>query len=340
MSTTQFTAEERQAVKKQWNAPHLLVIPLGLIGVSAIYRDWPSGHWGWTAAWTVFTAYMFLCWGSCLHECAHQTLSGSRRLSVFLGRLLGFFMWIPYTVYRETHIRHHAYLNTPSDWELWPYSDPKRTRRFRRAFAIFDLLIGAYTIAFVYGRIFWHRDSPIRSRQLRQTIALEYLGSAVLWGGLPFYFQYRYGDWASAMIAPIFVPLLLSGFFQTLRKFTEHLGMKSYDPLQGTRTVIGGNPVTRLLSHLNFNIFVHGPHHRHPRLTHGELEQKMNDYRVEHPDSTYPVYATYFAAFREMLPFLLKNPGVGMNAGAEAPAGISEANGVEDFAADVTNRAA
>ena len=50
-------------------------------------------------------------------------------LSIWTGRLLGTMMFTPYTAYREVHIRHHAYLNTPRDWELWPYSDPQRVAR-------------------------------------------------------------------------------------------------------------------------------------------------------------------------------------------------------------------
>lgn len=336
MSITHFTTEEQKAIETQRMAPHLIVLPLGILGVLAVSHDFPSPHWGWQTFWIVFTGYMFLCWGSCLHECAHQTLSGSRRLSIWLGRLLGAFMWIPYTVYRESHIRHHAYLNTPGDWELWPYSDPTRSKTFRRLFVVLDLVLGAYVIAWIYGRIFFHRNSPITSPTKRRAIRLEYLGSVVLWTALTVQIAFERGAWLTPMVKPIFVPILIAGFLQTLRKLTEHLGMKSYDPLRGTRTVIGGNPITKLFSFLNFDIFIHGPHHRHPRLTHDQLQQRMEEYRRQSTGADYPVYRNYLSAFLAMLPYLFRNPGVGMNAGAPAPAAKGRARRVPDFVSDVT----
>lgn len=336
MSVTHFTADERQAIEAQWMAPHLIVLPLGIFGIIAVSHGWPSYDWGWQAFWMGFTAYMFLCWGSALHECAHQTLSGSRRLSIFLGRLLGAFMWVPYTAYRETHIRHHAYLNTPGDWELWPYSDPNRSKTFRRVFVAFDLILGAYVTAWIYGRIFFHRNSPIVSPAKRRAIRWEYLGSIVLWTALVVHFYVRRGAWITPMVRPIFVPILIAGSLQTLRKLTEHLGMKSYDPLLGTRTVIGRNPITRLFSFLNFEIFIHGPHHRHPRLTHNQLEGRMLAYGYQSPRNLFPVYRTYLSAVLVMLPHLFKNPGVGMNVGAPASeAKVSEC-GTAEFAYDMT----
>ena len=64
------------------------------------------------------------------------------------------------------------------------------------------------------------------------------------------------------------IPSCVAGIYQSIRKFTEHLGMASYDPMVGTRTVVGQNWFTRMCTYLNFDIFVHGPHHRHPLVPH------------------------------------------------------------------------
>jgi hypothetical protein len=122
---------------------------------------------------------------------------------------------------------------------------------------------------------------------------------------------------------------------QTLRKLTEHLGMASYDPMIGTRTVISENVITRLASFVNFDIFVHGPHHRHPRLAQNLLKEKMTDYITENPGTTYPVYRSYLSATRAMIPFLFRNPGIGVNVGA-APPEESKHDDVTNFVADVT----
>ena len=67
------------------------------------------------------------------------------------GRVIGTMIGVPYSIYRESHIRHHAYLNKPYDWELWPYSDPKASLWFRRVFVWFDLFLGMLGAMATYG---------------------------------------------------------------------------------------------------------------------------------------------------------------------------------------------
>jgi hypothetical protein len=87
---------------------------------------------------------------------------------------------------------------------------------------------------------------------------------------------------------------------------------------------------------VNFDIFVHGPHHRHPRVAHNELRSKMSEYMQKNPSAGYPVYRSYWRATAAMLPNLFANPGCGMNAGAAAPHTAKAEVG--DFVADVTTQ--
>ncbi len=240
-------------------------------------------------------------------------------------------MFVPYNIYRESHIRHHAYLNKPSDWELWPYSDPQSPLWFRRVFVWFDFLFGAVTAMYTYGRIFWHRDSPITNPELRRTIWLEYVFSVIGWGALFALFTVT-ETWPQFLMAWV-IPHLIAGWFQNGRKLTEHLGMKRYDPMYGTRTVVGKSWFTKLCTYLNFDIFIHGPHHRHPRVAHRQLRQKMDEYVKASPNLEYPMFRTYRQAVMDMLPSVIRCPGVGMNAGADAPS--SEKLQVEDYVTDV-----
>jgi fatty acid desaturase len=318
-SVTPFTAEEQQHLEEQSTLPRMTSIPLAALGMAA-NGYLLSGLHPWTAAtpWLVaalvaFTATMMFCWTSALHEAAHQTLFKSRELSIWCGRLLGALMWTPYTAYREVHIRHHAYLNTPRDWELWPYSDPKASLGFRRLFVWFDLLCAIAAGPIIYGRIYFHRDSPIKSPEVRRTIRNEYWGIAAVWAAI-WAFTAVTHQWSQHLVVVI-LPMYLAAFMQTFRKFTEHLGMASFDPLQGTRTVLPRKWLLRLSSYLNFDIFVHGPHHRHPRLTHGLLETKLDEYRGANPDVRYPTYERYWKAMLAMAPSMIVNPGCGVNAG-------------------------
>ncbi|RIK82959.1 MAG: fatty acid desaturase [Planctomycetota bacterium] len=318
----------------------MVSIPLAGVGMAVngyLLSTWrePTPATPWLiAACVLFTAAMMFCWTSALHEAAHQTLFKSRFLSIWSGRLLGTLMFTPYSAYRESHIRHHAYLNTPRDWELWPYSDPTATLAFRRAFVWFDLLCGIAAGPIIYGRIFFSSRSPIKSPQLRRTIRNEYLGIVAVWGAIWGYTTWS-GQWPAHLLVVI-LPMYLAAFAQTFRKFTEHLGMASFDPLEGTRTVLPRKWLMRLSSYLNFDIFIHGPHHRHPRLAHTTLEAKLAEYQRENPAICYPAYDRYWKAMLAMAPSMVLNPGCGVNAGAKGDAQLAVHADTDDFASDVT----
>lgn len=166
---------------------------------------------------------------------------------------------------------------------------------------------------------------------LRRTIWLEYAVCVAFWGSLFALFSVSQ-TWGAFLRAWI-IPHLCAGMIQSGRKLTEHIGMSSYDPMLGTRTVVGRNWFTKICTWLNFDIFIHGPHHRHPRVAHRTLREKMNEYVEKQPELQYPMFRTYSGAVRDMVPFLFRNPGVGMNAGAAAP--NSEKKSAENFVADV-----
>jgi len=291
-----------------------MIAHLPLLGVAALWFGYPSDHWGVRLALILVTTYGLFCWSSRFHETAHQTLPRfPESMSVLSGRMIGTVLMVPYHCYRESHIRHHAYLNRPNDWELWPYSDPNASLGFRRVFVWFDLLLGIFAAPIVYGRIYLQSDSPIKPDVLRK-IFFEYLAIVLFWG-LTLGLIAHYGTWKEFAIAWL-IPHMMAGFMQVGRKLTEHLGMASFDPMQGTRTVVGKTWFTRICSTLNFDIFVHGPHHRYPRVTHDKLKGRMNVHIESNPEIKFPLFASYSGAVLNMLPFLWKNPGVGLNAGA------------------------
>jgi fatty acid desaturase len=334
MATTEFTADELHDLEETSTLSRFLCLPLAAIGLVALAYRWPGPEWYWQAAWTVFTSYWLFCWTSCFHETAHQTLCSSKAFSIALGRVLGTAMGVPYTVYRESHIRHHAYLNKPRDWELWPYSDPRTSTAFRRVFVWIDLILGFVVSPYIYGRIFFDKESPLTKPEVRRTVRLEYAVIFLFWGGL-FAAAGVYG-FVDDVVRVWVLPHWLAGIQQTGRKLTEHLGMSSYDPMLGTRTVLGTGWFTKFCTWANFGIFVHGPHHRHPRLSHDLLEVKMNAYIGEHPEGPFPLYRTYTGATLAMVPHLFRNPGVGINAGAEPPK-EERVRDVQNFVADVTS---
>ena len=155
--------------KRRGHRLQFLVLYLILVFPVLLALRWPSDHPAVLIGIMAVLAYVLFCWTSYFHEAAHQTLLGrSKGWSIAWGRIVGTVVGVPYTAYRETHIRHHAYLNAPADWELWPYSDPKRSRTFRRVFVWIDLIFGQVTHALIYGRIYFHRNSPLSPAAGRQ----------------------------------------------------------------------------------------------------------------------------------------------------------------------------
>lgn len=333
-TTTETTAQTVRNFKHASPLTRLLSLPLAALGMICVGLGIGAENIWFAAALVLFTASMMFCWTSILHEAIHHTLWRSQKLNLWMGRLLGTLMFTPYTAYRETHIRHHAYLNTPRDWELWPYSDPQASLAFRRVFVWLDLLLGVVTGPIIYGRIYFSRKSPITSPEIHSAIRNEYLAIVVVWTSI-WTFTTLMNDWPAHLRA-ILLPMYLAGMMQTGRKFTEHLGMASYDPLQGTRTVLPQKWLLRLSSFLNFDIFIHGPHHRHPRVTHNLLKPKMEEYQTCNPESRYPVFHNYWQAVVATLPSMFKNPGCGENVGtADSDTGKEVDSFVSDVVTDV-----
>jgi fatty acid desaturase len=292
----------------------LLRAPMALLGFWAIANSWPFDHWTVLAAWAVFTGWFLFSATSCFHETVHQTLYRGRAANVIHGRVIGTVLLVPYTVFREAHVRHHADLNRPTDWELWPYCDPTIAVGWRRVFVWFDLVLGALVAPYIFGRTYFHQRTTIRSPRLRAVIRWEYLAIVLFWGTVLGLVAY-YGAWLG-FLKVWCLPHLVAGMIQTGRKFTEHLGMASFDPLLGSRTVLGQGWLTRLTSTLNYRLFVHGIHHRHPMVSQDQIEPTMRRYIEERPDAGYPVFATYWQAVWHMVPYLFRNPGLGLNARA------------------------
>ncbi len=273
--------------------------------------------------WVIVLTYCMFCVGGSFHEAAHDTLFRNPTPNRIVGRAIGVVIGIPFTVYKETHRQHHACLNTPGDYELWPYCDPATSLGFRRLFVWIDLSLGVVTAPWIYGRIYFSEVSPLKP-ETRRTIRMEYLTIGGVWlvliTGLVLVLNARGYDWRQ--FDPVWLlPLLLSPVANTARKFVEHLGLTSREPLLGTRTVVGGNWLSRLLRYLNFDIAVHGPHHRYPRARHFELAPRLKAYQCQHPDLQVPVFPNYLSAFLHTLPSLWNNPATGDHSDSTRAAG-------------------
>ena len=74
MSVTEFSPDESHALDEAALWPRLLVFPVAYAGFAMMVLNWPTGHWAVQSLIALVTAYCLLCWTSCFHETAHQTL--------------------------------------------------------------------------------------------------------------------------------------------------------------------------------------------------------------------------------------------------------------------------
>lgn len=313
--------------------PRFAFGPVGAVAIAGLWTGWPTAHPAMVCTWVLLASYAMFCWTSCFHEAVHHTLGGSKTFSILVGRFIGTMIFVPFHVYRDSHIRHHAYLNKAADWELWPYSDPNASLWFRRIFCWLEIPFGFFTSPYVYSRLYFHPDSQMKDPVVRRAVRNEYIAIVLVWSSI-FAAVTWFQVWPQFLLAWV-LPHWVASVYQTFRKYSEHLGMSSYDPLLGTRTVIGDSLITRLCTYLNFDIFVHGPHHRHPRFRHDALCERMKEYQETHKELQYPVFKSYRAALIDLAPAILFNPGVGVNAGAPQPA-AEKNHDISDFGEDVT----
>lgn len=267
----------------------------------------------WNAGWWPLT---IVCWCVCahvghskliaFHEASHGTLHPRWRANEFIGILLGSTIFVPLSVYRFVHGQHHAYIGTEHDLELWPFVNPEVSRGKRIAAAIGELVFGFFytPIVFLHG-VLAARRIPLA--QLRR-IQWEYAVCLVNWSLV--LATIAYFDWWQPFFIGYVVQALLAGNLQSLRKFTEHLGLLGDSILTTTRTVVDPTLFGDGLSRSMLRIDYHGTHHRYAKVPYYHLPAAtpyVYDGRVE----CVPIFPTYWAAMCDMFR-TLGNPRVGV----------------------------
>lgn len=285
------------------DAPHALasVVHLGL--VAACIASWELGAWPVAVAMWPIIAWSDHAALARLHEAVHHLLSRSRGLNELQGLVIGTLSWTPMSVYRYVHARHHAWLGRPQDPEFRPYSLVGSPLWVRRAYAWAELLLGFVVTPALYSvrTVAAWRDlrAPVRRR-----LVFEWALVAGFWGVLLVVVA-RFGWW-SALVVGHLVPAWIAGVMQTVRKFTEHLGMAGESIPAMTRTVVYRGRVGRLLSATQLHVDHHGTHHRWPRIPWFRLPDATP---IAYPDGV-GTWPTHLAASRDALRHLV-DPRVG-----------------------------
>lgn len=293
--------------------------------VGSLLTGWPTTHPAWIVGVILALAYVQHCWTIIFHEDAHYLLYEARWHNRFNGYIVGTLLLIPFDIFRDVHMRHHRHMNTAKDWELWPYSDPTRSLRFRRVFVFLDIFFGAWVDPYIYNRIFFVKDSPIVDPNVRRKIKSQFLIMAIFWASVLAVTAWT-GGWYKLLIVYV-IPVWLTGMIQSTRKLIEHLGLPAGDAMDGARTILAKDWIGRVAGWTSFHIEAHGLHHAYPQMPHNHLEKAFELTQDASPDRIFP---SYWRAFLDMLPHL-KNPSIGVNLAPSAalPAGTIEAPAAE-----------
>lgn len=280
----------------------------GLIGLFSIFMAAHCFNQGYVLG--VIACYLLFfitssSTGMAFHEAAHGVLYKPRWFNDLAGHVMGASIFVPLEAFRLVHVSHHAHTSLSNDFELWPYSDPKRSRPLRVAFAAFELTLGMISLPIVmaYGAFMLRRNATSKRRR---KIVLGYGLTVMIWA-IVLSFVHAFEVWTGFLVG-FLIPAILVANVQTVRKFIEHVGLLEENVGHRSRTVYPRSSFMRKLygwSLLNVNL--HATHHARASLPGGRLPdetERLVEKGLPH------VFGGYLEALRDTAPHFL-NPRVG-----------------------------
>lgn len=269
----------------------------------SVYRDWI-----WLSIPLVILA-SHLMHGLLIsfHEASHGMLRKNRFLNDFNGVLLGVLSMAGFTLYRSLHQKHHVNLATEQDVELWPFVEVKSPLWARRIAAFFELNFGLFYTPFLFWRVFFKRNSPIRNRKVRRRIWLEFFITVAFWGAtLAAVVHFDLWPW---FFWNYFIPGFVAGNLQSWRKYIEHVGLSGHTARSATRSIVADTWPGRFMSLTLLHEPLHGVHHVRSGLPHYELPEHTDWLDPSEEGDTRP-FPNYRSAFMDLLR-CLPDPRVG-----------------------------
>lgn len=231
----------------------------------AVYRD---NYW-LAAALVLVSSHLMHSMAIGFHEASHGLLRKSRLLNEVDGIIIGVFSLVSFSLYRAAHQLHHAYLASERDEELWPFVHPQMPRGARVLAAVLELTMGLLFTPFLFARTFLRHGSPIRNRQLRRRIWMEFALTGLIWTvvftAIAVFDAWKYFLWLHL------IPAWLAANMQSLRKYVEHVGLTGSTVNSSTRSIVAEGWVARFVNFTLLHEPYHGVHHWRSGLPHPQL---------------------------------------------------------------------
>jgi len=274
-----------------------------------VFKEW------WVAAviLSLFLSHLVHALLIAFHEASHGFLRKHKWANEIDGVLVGILCYIPFTLYRALHQKHHLHLATEKDLELWPFvlTDCPRWKRCLAAFI--ELNLGFFFTPFLFLRVFFLKDSPVKNRKVRRRVWKEICGCAAFWAGNVA--MVAYFDLWPWFFFNFLIPGLIAGNLQSWRKYIEHVGLSGNTSRSATRSIVANSWLGRLTSLTLLHEPLHGIHHIKMSLPHYELPQHTDWLNPEDEGDTSP-YPNYRSAFVDLFREL-RDPKVGGQWNAE-----------------------
>ena len=232
------------------------------------------------------------------HEASHGLLRKNRTFNEFDGVLIGMLSLVSFTLYRVAHQKHHMYLATERDIELWPFNDTTQPRWFRRLAAFLELTFGLFFSPYLFYRCFFGKNTTIRSPKVRRRIWKEIIGTIVFWSVIVAIVAWL--DLWKYYLCMYLAPAMLAANLQNWRKYVEHVGLRGTSATGATRSIISEGLGGRLLAFTLLHEPFHGLHHRNAGWHHYELPGHADELIPKTPEETTP-YPNYRSAVWDLV---------------------------------------
>ena len=265
------------------------------------------GIWLGLGAVAVYVPYLWVripCWiimgfalhglGVFMHDGAHNALFGGPILDRVVGFLCGVPVLFSCSNYRATHILHHRYENSPKDPDNLEANMPNRVMRWFVFYGWFVVGMPMYVSLLVL-------VGPFRAETWRERFACV-LETALL-GGIYFgvyLLVTRYGLW-DVVFNGWLMGLAAAIIVANVRGLAEHTILHHTDPpnqLKSTRAIRTNAFVRFFFNNQNYHL----EHHMYPMVPFHRLPELHARIRDELP----PAYPSLWAAYREIVPALLR----------------------------------
>lgn len=287
-----------------WPAKKLWPLIFGTAGLLTLAAVLPAADWPWLVLILPAIGTLLFLFVIAFHDCSHDRLHPVHWMNEAFGHITGTLMFIPLSVYRHAHARHHAYLGTQDDPELWPFNVPGSSRVWRVTAAFLEIVFGLFYSPMLFLRSVLQGDVTPRERA---AIVRGYMACFVTWTAI-LVVVYEYRLWGMLLVTAI-IPMAISGVLQTVNKYIQHVGLHGRTVLGLTRTVIDEHKPSELVSSAMFYNDYHGTHHRYAKIPYYNLPA-ATPYTLAGASEFCPVYKNLWYAFLAMVP-CLADPKVG-----------------------------